>query len=99
MQARFGWALASAVLMGSIGSAYAADMAVKARPLPPAPVWNWTGFYVGVNAGYGQNDSTGDRTCFNPAGVFFGPGCTANIVGHTLQPSGALAGGTAGYNV
>ena len=36
------------------GSAFAADMAVKARPPAPiAPVYNWTGFYVGLNAGGG----------------------------------------------
>ena len=29
----------------------AADMPVKARPLPPA--WSWTGCYVGLNVGYG----------------------------------------------
>jgi outer membrane immunogenic protein len=36
------------------GSALAADMAVKARPIPmPVEVgYNWTGFYVGLNGGY-----------------------------------------------
>jgi outer membrane immunogenic protein len=34
------------------GFAFAADMAVKAPPAPAAaPVYNWTGWYVGVNAG------------------------------------------------
>jgi opacity protein-like surface antigen len=33
------------------GSAFAADIAVKAPPSAPAPVYNWTGWYVGVNAG------------------------------------------------
>ena len=42
------------------GSASAADMAVKARPLPVVDVWNWTGFYIGGNVGYGWSD--GDRT-------------------------------------
>ena len=59
MKARFGWALALAMLLGSIGSAYAADMAVKAPP-PVVPVDMWTGGYVGLNAGYGWGrDSIG----------------------------------------
>lgn len=78
--------------------AMAADMPMAASPAP-VPVWNWSGFYVGVNAGYGQNDPTGDRTCINPAGVAFGVGCSQNIQSHIVRPAGALAGGTAGYNV
>src|SRR5262245_42137084 len=36
------------------GSALAADLRVKARPLPPPPpVYSWTGCYIGVNGGYG----------------------------------------------
>ena len=29
----------------------AADMAVKAPPPPPVPMFSWTGFYVGGNIG------------------------------------------------
>jgi outer membrane immunogenic protein len=42
------------------GSASAADMAVKAKPVTVVDVWNWTGFYIGGNVGYGWSD--GDRT-------------------------------------
>ncbi len=31
--------------------AFAADMAIKAPAPMPTPVYNWTGWYVGVNAG------------------------------------------------
>jgi len=52
---KLGIAVAAAAL--SIGtSARAADMAVKAPPLPPAPVYSWTGWYVGLNAGYSWMD-------------------------------------------
>ena len=44
-----------------LGLANAADMPVKARPLPPpAPVFSWTGFYIGAHVGgaWGTTEST-----------------------------------------
>jgi outer membrane immunogenic protein len=42
------------VIAISATSAYAADMAVKAAPAPlPPPMYDWSGFYVGGNGGYG----------------------------------------------
>ena len=40
-----------AVALGFSNAAFAADMAVKARPAPPAPIFSWTGFYIGAHAG------------------------------------------------
>jgi outer membrane immunogenic protein len=43
------------------GLAFAADMAVKAPPSPPpAPVYSWTGWYIGgnVGGGWGHRDFT-----------------------------------------
>ena len=38
--------------------ASAADMAVKAAPVPyVAPMYNWTGFYIGGNGGWGESHS------------------------------------------
>jgi outer membrane immunogenic protein len=42
------------------GFAFAADMPVKAPPPPPAPVYSWTGWYVGDNVGYGWGDANTD---------------------------------------
>lgn len=59
-------------LLGSIalpailaGPAMAADLPVKARPLPPASVFNWTGFYAGANVGraWGHADPTTIVSC------------------------------------
>jgi outer membrane immunogenic protein len=44
-------------VLAAIESASAADMAVKAPPPPPAPVYSWTGWYVGGNVGYSWNGS------------------------------------------
>jgi outer membrane immunogenic protein len=59
------WVVGAFVAFSSIVSASAADLprpVYKAAPyLSPAPVFSWTGFYVGVHGGYGWNrlDGTG----------------------------------------
>lgn len=47
--------------LGAMGTALAADLPVKARPAPPpVPIYNWTGFYAGVNVGGDVVTSHGD---------------------------------------
>ena len=90
--------IAGAALMALIGtSALAADMPLKAPPAPVAPAWSWTGFYGGINGGYGWNRSTGDEYAINPAGVLFGAGTDSGVAG-VVRPRGGLFGGQAGYN-
>jgi outer membrane immunogenic protein len=49
--------VAAIALIGT--PAFAADMAVKAPPLPPpAPVFSWTGCYIGGNVGGGWADKS-----------------------------------------
>jgi outer membrane immunogenic protein len=74
-------------------SAQAADLPRKA---PVVAVYNWTGFYIGANAGYGWHDPTATFTPNDPspglggfAGV--GPPVSFNI-------AGALGGLQFGYN-
>jgi outer membrane immunogenic protein len=62
--------LAAAAVMVMAGSASAADMAVKYRAPPPAPVYNWTGCYVAGGFGYGVSDI--DHYISSP-GPAFGP--------------------------
>ena len=53
--------LSSVALLGMAVAAQAADL--PRRTMAPAPyvaavpVFTWTGFYVGVNAGYGWSDN------------------------------------------
>ena len=39
-------------------SALAKDLPVKAPPPPPAPVYSWSGWYAGLNAGYAWSNHT-----------------------------------------
>lgn len=77
---------AAAVLAAS--SAMAADMGAPAYKAPPAPVVlapNWTGFYIGANAGGGW----GTKTFYeDPEGPF----------GKQVQVNGFLGGLQGGYN-
>ena len=43
--------LATAAMLLTPFAAHSADLAVKAPPPPPVPVFSWTGFYIGANIG------------------------------------------------
>ncbi|HWX83103.1 MAG TPA: outer membrane beta-barrel protein [Xanthobacteraceae bacterium] len=74
----------------------AADMAVKAPP-PPAPVYRWTGFYVGGNIGYSWGKASGDLN--DPAiGIFSGLGSLPTSFPESLKPKGVIAGAQFGYD-
>lgn len=103
MRRNFGWALASIVSLGiaGLGTASAADMAVKARPAPviPAPIFSWTGFYAGINLGGDWGNSNFD---WNLAPGFLDPaifiaGRTAGSI-TKFHPTGFTGGGQIGYN-
>jgi outer membrane immunogenic protein len=85
--------LVGAALVGTAVSAQAADLPARKAPYYKAPVamvYDWTGFYIGVNAGVGIGR---DRTQhFIPAT----PAATADTL--YLSPQGGLGGGQIGYN-
>ena len=68
------------------------------RPPAPAPVmapvWNWNGFYIGVNGGYSWGNASRDLNFFNPLnGVVIATG-----TGGGRDMNGGLFGGQIGYN-
>ena len=88
--------------------AFAADMALRARPQPPAlaPVYStWNGFYLGVNAGYSWSHNGVDTTAspgpFDVLNDFGGESNVAAALATTsLGPKqrGFTGGGQIGYN-
>jgi outer membrane immunogenic protein len=86
------------------GLAFAADMAVKAPPPPPvaSPAYNWTGFYVGLNAGYRLDQSNNAHVVgfTDPTGGFgLGPAIAAGAVPVTsYNTAGFVGGAQLGYN-
>lgn len=76
--------------------AFAVDMAVKAPPRAPTPVYSWTGFYVGLHAGYGWVNST-DTVTDVTGNPFVAQGEIPGTLG--LNPSGFVGGGQIGYNL
>lgn len=81
-------AAAAALAIGA-ATAHAADLPSRYSPAPAynaMPVFTWTGFYAGLNAGYGWN--VGDSRYYDPA---FGT-TSSNRSG------GFVGGGQIGYN-
>jgi outer membrane immunogenic protein len=79
--------LALAALLGTTALAAAADLPSRGyapAPVYAAPMFTWTGFYIGVNAGYG-----GDKNTYSING--FG-----NIA--SITSGGFIGGGQIGYN-
>jgi outer membrane immunogenic protein len=83
---------AGTFIVAASSQALAADLpppAYKAAPqvyAPVVPVFSWTGFYIGGNAGWGWTDGDGTIAFGGPSGNFSGDG------------DGFLGGVQAGYN-
>jgi outer membrane immunogenic protein len=85
--------LASAGVTALTGAALAADLPFRAPPpvfLPPPPVWTWTGFYIGLNAGGTWSNS--DNFATSATNIQF---CTAGCVSALKTANAAAAGATA----
>jgi outer membrane immunogenic protein len=90
------------VAFAAIDAAGAADLpaapAYKAPVVAPVSYYNWSGFYIGVNAGYGWGDDavalSGD-----PSSLFLS-GLTTGVFPATIatNPRGFAGGGQIGWN-
>jgi len=76
------WAIVAVCSLTSM-SALSADMPLKYQPPAPIPAFNWTGFYIGINGGYGW----GRFNAVNQIGN--------NL---SFDTRGGLIGGTVGFN-
>jgi outer membrane immunogenic protein len=93
----------TALALCARGFAFAADMVVKAPPLPAAPVYSWTGFYGGLNMGVSFGSALADVNYFAPSTIpstVCGPaGFALCITGSdTVHMNGPIGGVQAGYN-
>lgn len=86
-------ALSLSILAVTAVSAFGADLPArvytKAPPVIPE-VWDWSGFYIGVQGGGGWG--TSKETFFNA------PNSPAFVGTQNYDISGGMAGGVAGYN-
>lgn len=87
----------------SAGAATAADLPSRKAPLipPPPPPPMWTGFYVGLNAGYTWADSNTVNllsTDTGPGGFTSGQAAGAIPSAFSLNRNGFIGGGQVGYN-
>jgi outer membrane immunogenic protein len=82
-------AAAVSILISSAASA--ADMPVKAAFMPPVAVYNWTGFYIGINGGGGSA-----HTCWNET-LDGTVGPQPNVFEGCHDATGGTVGGQIGY--
>lgn len=86
--------VAGVVSLGLAGSAQAADLAAKVYTKAPAPVaaiYDWSGFYLGLNGGGGWS-----RKCWSNTSTLGGPTVPAFDEG-CHDATGGLVGGQVGY--
>ena len=76
--------------------ARAADLAPVSKAPPVVPAFNWTGFYLGANAGYEWARNTDRITAVNDFSGLVGGNYIATSL--PIEANGFVGGGQAGYN-
>jgi outer membrane immunogenic protein len=88
---RLAFALVAATALGFTTAASAADLPIYTKA-PPPPIWSWTGFYLGGNAGYSWGNSNSTVSFLSPSGALLAS------PSDSFSMNGAIGGGQAGYN-
>jgi outer membrane immunogenic protein len=96
-------AAAASLMFAGAGAASAADMAPRYAKAPPpivAPIFSWTGFYIGgfVGGATGDRDATSTVPCIAGGAVCYGIAPAAAVVNSYSLDSSFIGGGTVGYN-
>ena len=90
--------VAAVAMLGATG-AHAADIEARSYvKAPRVPAFNWTGFYVGINVGYGFNDRVAAFANNDVVtnSILFGGTVSAAPVSYDVK--GILGGGQLSYN-
>jgi outer membrane immunogenic protein len=77
------------VAMGMAAPAFAADLAARPAPIAAPMMYDWSGFYLGANGGYGWSRQCIDITAVNTVAFGFAEGCR--------DSGGGIVGGQVGY--
>ncbi|MDI4655787.1 outer membrane protein [Xanthobacter autotrophicus] len=85
--------LATVALAALSVPAMSADLATKypVKAVAVVPVFSWTGFYIGANAGYG-----GDKFTLDEVNTYYGDYYSSES--RSVNSSGFFVGGQIGYN-
>jgi outer membrane immunogenic protein len=83
------------------GSAFAADMPMKARPIAPPPAFSWTGFYIGGIVGDARQKVTNTYSAPGlPDGYFAADQAVIDAFSSNNFSSSRVTGGAeVGYNI
>jgi outer membrane immunogenic protein len=93
------------ILLASAAAVMAAGAAIAAEPPPPpplpvAPIFTWTGLYLGINIGGHWGGSATQFTGTDTDGAGLGSALSAGAIPGTgsTGATGVIGGGTIGYN-
>src|SRR3984957_20598867 len=93
--------LSAMISIAWAGAAGAADLLPSRKPPPPPPsAYNWTGFYAGLNAGYGWGSGGAKLETSGTATALFKDviGSGSIPASMTFNRAGFIGGGQIGYN-